>query len=180
MVAREGSPTGQADFRAELERIRRKGPEVLFLAGLAPELRTQLFQIRSLGLPAQLLGCDTMYFRDPADLPLVEGAFFSTHFSAEMPGQSVQVFNRLYRNAYERLPPPGSALTYDALQLLFSVIRSQADTRPEGICAGLRRLERFEGVTGTMIFDGRPDPVKSVVIIHVRERRYRYLTRIEP
>ncbi len=181
MVAREGYITGQADFRLELERIRKRGPEVLFLPGLPPELRAQLLQIRSLGLPAQLLGSDTMYFRDPAGLALVEGAIFSTHFSAEMPGEAVQAFNRLYHGAYQRLPPPpGSALTYDALQLLFSVIRSQGDTQPEGICAGLRRLERFEGVTGSMIFAGRPDPDKSVVIIHVRERQYRYLARIDP
>jgi branched-chain amino acid transport system substrate-binding protein len=181
LVAREGYLTGQADFRPELARIARRGPEVLFLPGLPPELRTQLRQLRSLGLPAQLLGVDTMYFRDAGDLPLVEGAIFSTHFSAEMPGAEVQAFNRLYHGAYQRLPPPpGSALTYDALQLLFSVIRSQGDTQPQGICAGLRRLERFEGVTGTMVFAGRPDPDKSVVILHVRERQYRYLTRIDP
>lgn len=180
MVARESYPTGQADYGPELERIRSAAPEVLFLAGLPPDLRRQLTQVRAQGLSVQILGGDTMYFRDPADLPLVEGAYFSTHFSSEMPGEAVRAFNRLHQRVYERLPTPGSALTYDAFRLLFSVIRSQADAQPAGICAGLRTLHSFEGVTGTMIFAGRPDPAKSVVIIHARDRQYRFHARIDP
>jgi branched-chain amino acid transport system substrate-binding protein len=121
-----------------------------------------------------------MYFRNPADLPLVEGVYFSTHFSPEMPGEAVRAFNRLHQRAYERLPTPAGALTYDAFRLLFSVIRSQGDASPAGICAGLRKLGSFEGVTGTMIFAGSPDPAKSVVIIQARDRQYRFHARIDP
>ncbi len=180
VVAREGYPTGQPDYRQELARIQAADPEVLFLPGLPPDLRRQLAQIRSLGLTVQVLGGDTMYFRNPADLPLVEGAYFSTHFSSEMPGEAVRAFNRLHQRAYERLPTPAGALTYDAFRLLFSVIRSQGDASPAGICAGLRELHSFEGVTGTMIFAGSPDPAKSVVIIHASDRQYRFHARIDP
>ncbi|OHD20563.1 MAG: hypothetical protein A2064_12710 [Spirochaetes bacterium GWB1_66_5] len=180
VVAREGYPTGQPDYLPELARIRAADPEVLFLPGLPPDLRRQLAQIRSLGLTVQVLGGDTMYFRNPADLPLVEGAYFSTHFSSEMPGEAVRAFNRMHQRAYRRLPTPAGALTYDAFRLLFSVIRSQGDASPAGICAGLRKLHSFEGVTGTMIFAGSPDPAKSVVIIHARDRQYRFHARIDP
>jgi hypothetical protein len=119
-----------------------------------------------------------MYFRNPADLPLVEGAYFSTHFSSEMPGEAVRAFNRLHQRAYERLPTPAGALTYDAFRLLFSVIRSQGDASPAGIC-GAARAAQLRGVTGTMIFAG--SPIRPKRRDHpARDRQYRFHARIDP
>jgi len=180
VVAREGYPTGQQDFRPELQRIRAARPDVLFLPGLYPDLRFQLAQLHAMGFGVQVLGGDTMYSRDPNDLPLVEGAYFSTHYSPQMPGEAARAFNRLYRGAYGHEPPPGSALSYDALQLLFAVVRAQGSTQAAGISAGLDGLQRYEGVTGIMLFDGGPDPAKSVVIVQAREGQYRFHARIDP
>ncbi len=86
-----------------------------------------------------------------------------------------------YQAAYGRVPTaPGGALSYDALQLLFETVRKAASTKPGDISERLRALDRFEGVTGVMVFEGSPDPRKSVVIVRVQEGKPAFLTRVDP
>ncbi len=75
---------------------------------------------------------------------------------------------------------PGGALSYDALQLLFESVRKAASAEPADISQRLRAVERFEGVTGVMVFEGSPDPRKSVVIVRVQEGKPAFLTRVDP
>jgi branched-chain amino acid transport system substrate-binding protein len=180
VVAVEPYTTGQKDFTAELRRIKRAAPDVLFLPGFAPDLRLQLPALRSLGITAVILGCDTMYFRDPADIGLCEDAYLSTHFSPDAPSDRVQEFSRRYKAAFKRAPTPGGALTYDAITLLARVISTEGSVDGVRIRDGLRAVGRFEGVTGPMIFNGSADPVKGAVIMHVKGGGYRFATTVTP
>jgi branched-chain amino acid transport system substrate-binding protein len=180
VVAYESYTTGQKDFRRQLRRIAASRPDVLFLPNYVNEVRLQMDQLHELGIEVQVIGSDTMSFRNAEDIARIEGAYFSTHFSAEIPDQRVQEFSAAYRSNYQREPTAAGALTYDALQLFFSVARTQGSTAAEKILTGLENLQQYVGVTGVMEFLGSPDPRKSVVIIHVQDGAFRYFTRIDP
>ena len=180
VVAEETYTTGTQDFRSQLIRIKSRSPDVLFLPNYAADLRIQLDQIHELKIPAQIVGTDTMSFRDAASIAKSEGAYFSTHFSPEIPEAAVQDFARLYQRSFNRTVTVGGALTYDALGLLFDAVRRAGKTDPEAIVEALRSTVRYEGITGVMEFAGSPDPKKSVVILRVQNLQARFFSRIDP
>ena len=57
----------------------------------------------------------------------------------------------------------------DAFGLLFQAIQSQGQADPESIRNGLSNIECYDGVTGTLSYDGSGDPVKSAVILKVED-----------
>ena len=180
IVAEETYTTGTQDFRSQLLRIKSRSPDVLFLPNYAADLRIQLDQIRELKIQAQIVGTDTMSFRDAANIAKSEGAYFSTHFSPEIPETAVQDFARLYQRTFNRTVTVGGALTYDALGLLFDALKRAGNVDPEAVAEALRSTLRYEGVTGVMEFAGSPDPKKSVVILRVQNLQARFFSRIDP
>ncbi|UCF98131.1 MAG: ABC transporter substrate-binding protein [Spirochaetaceae bacterium] len=180
IVASESYTTGERDFRAHLRRIAESQPDVLFLPNYIHEIRLQIDQLRELGMNVQIIGADTMSIRNAELIARIEGAYFSTHFSAETPDDRVQVFSAEYQRKFQREPTAAVALTYDALNLYFQIAQEQGSIDPEKIVAAMQNLERYEGVTGIMEFRGSPDPRKSVVIIHVVDGEFRFHTRIDP
>jgi len=180
VVAFEMYTTREDDFIDQLVRIRKSGPDVLFLPNYPYDIILQMEQIRELGLKTQIIGSDTMSFRNLEDIPCIEGAFFSTHYSNEIPSQKVKELFSTYQSAFGRMPTIGVVLTYDSFGLLFRAIESQNSIDPELICKGLAEIEGYEGVSGVISFSGSPDPEKSVVILHVKNGRFRYYTQIKP
>jgi branched-chain amino acid transport system substrate-binding protein len=180
IVAEETYTTGTQDFRSHLLRIQSHSPDVLFLPNYAADLRIQLDQIRELTIQAQIVGTDTMSFRDAANIAKSEGAYFSTHFSPEIPEAAVQDFARMYQRTFNRTVTVGGALTYDAFGLLFDALKRAGKIDPEAVAEALRSTLRYEGVTGVMEFAGSPDPKKSVVILRVQNGLSRFFARIDP
>ena len=74
-----------------------------------------------------------------------------------------------------------AALTYDAFGLLFGAIRTAGKADREAVRAALSTLAEYRGVTGDLQFraDSR-DPVKSAVILQIREGRFHYFTNASP
>ena len=180
MVAKETYTTGETDFTSQLLRIKEKAPDVLFLPNYNYEILTQVDQVRRVGVKVRIIGSDSMDFRDVGDYKKVEGAYYSAHFSLDTPSPRVKAFNDAYQAMYGKMPLPGAALTYDALALLFAVIEERQSVEPEEICKGLSTPRRFEGVTGVMLFDGSPDPVRSAVVLHVKDGIPRFYTQVDP
>jgi branched-chain amino acid transport system substrate-binding protein len=180
IVAEETYTTGAVDFKAQLSRIKSRSPDILFLPNYAADLRMQLDQIRELKVTAQIVGTDTMSFRDAASTAKSEGAYSSSHFSIDAPDSKIQDFLGIYKKAFERTATPSGALTYDAFGLLFDAALRAGKTDAESVVAALRSTIRYEGVTGIMEFSGSPDPKKSVVIVRVRDAQPRFFARIDP
>jgi branched-chain amino acid transport system substrate-binding protein len=180
IVASETYTTGEQDFREQLELIAASRPDVLFLPNYVNEIRLQTDQIRELGLDFQIIGADTMHFRNAEDIARIEGAYFSTHFSAEMPDERVQTFRKAYRDKFQREATPAGALTYDALNILFQDVETQQSVDPLKLREGMKELGRYVGITGIMEFNGSPDPSKSAVIMHVENGMFHFFSRIDP
>lgn len=169
VVAFETYTTGETDFKAQLERIRDSGAEVLFLPNYYNEVPLQVRQARELGITAAIIGADAWGNILPEDLPDLEGCFYSTHYAPDIANDKAQTFIQAYRNAYNTTPDDVAALTYDAFGLLFQAIQSQGKVDPESIRLGLAGIQAFTGVTGTMEYRGTGDPVKSAVVLTIQD-----------
>jgi len=169
VVASESYTTdARSNLGSQLGRVRARAPQVLFLPNYADEIPVQVEQARQAGIAATLLGSDSWGDIAAAELEKLEGAFYTGHWATDMGGEQAQAFVAAYRAAYGRLPTETSALTYDALGLLFQALANQANAGPESIRTGLSGIESYTGVTGTMRFQGTGDPVRSIVMLQIR------------
>jgi len=180
VIAFEAYTTGAKDFRGALNRIKAAGPEALFLPGFVYDVRLQTAQMKEIGLAVQLLGADTMSFRNSEDLAMIEGAYYAAHFSDENPAPQVQAFVAAYEAEFQRKPTATGALTYDAMRFLFAAVNRAQSVEGRRICRALANPGRYAGVTGIAEYSGGPDPAKSVVILQAKGGRPRFFAQIDP
>ena len=109
----------------------------------------------------------------------MEGCYFSDHVSLDDPRPEVQNFVTSYKDRYGDLPDATAILTYDATKLFLQALKT-AGTATGSVLRDTIRDMTFHGVSGTITFDSDRNPVKSAVIIQVKDGAFKYLTTIEP
>lgn len=181
VVAFESYTTdANTDFRPQLERIRDRNPDVLFLPNYDNDLPLQAQQIRQLGIGATLIGSDTWGAALPKVWSQLEGGFFTNLWHQDLDSSQTQAYLQAYRQTYNELPNNDAALTYDAFGLLFQAIRNQGKADPESIRQGLSQIKDYQGVSGTIEFQGTGDPIKSAVILEIKQGKPVFYQQVNP
>lgn len=183
VVAFETYTTGDKDFSAQLTKIKDARPQVVFLPNYYSEVPLQVQQAKRLGIDVPFIGSDSWGSDELLKLGGADmnGYFFSTHYSADNAAPAAKKFLQDYEATYGAKPDDVAALTYDAFGLLFGAIRTAGKADRDAVRAALSTLAEYRGVTGDLQFraDSR-DPVKSAVILQIREGRFHYFTNASP
>lgn len=148
------------DFSPYLERLRRKGVEMIFIAGLDGGAQRIITQAREMGMGVRFIGGDGIEGL-AAMGEVYDGTLVGLLFHAEA-SAAARDFAERYRRAYGKEPDSFAALAYDATRLLAEAaargakrdaIRNYLDTvgRSGGAPA-------FEGAAGIISFDENGDP----------------------
>ena len=180
IVAFESYTTGEEDFSEQLQRIKDSGATLLFLPNYYNEVPQQVQQAKELGITATFIGSDAWSGIPEENLDLLEGSFFSTHYSPDIANEAAQIFIQSYQQSYNVVPDDVAALTYDAFGLLFQAIQTQDEANPEAIRAGLAATEAYSGITGTMEYRGTGDPIKSAVILKIENGQFVFYKQASP
>ncbi|WP_460039884.1 ABC transporter substrate-binding protein [Thermaerobacter litoralis] len=182
ITAFETYTTGDKDFSAQLTKIKGTDPDVLFLPNYYSEVPLQAQQARRLGIDAVLIGGDA--WDSPELLELggadLEGSYFSNHYSSSSDAPKVKEFVEKYKAKYGTTPDAAAALTYDAAYILFQAIQQAGSLDREKIRDAIAATKGFEGVTGTISYEGSGDPVKPAVILKIENGQFRYETTVNP
>ena len=176
--------TGDTDFTAQVTQIRALNPDVVFAPGNFTESALVIRQARDLGINTPFLGGDT--WETPEFVMVggdrVEGAFFSTKFTADAAESEVGIqFINEYRRRNNRDPATVTALGFDGY-----LVALEAITRAGSLDAGRLResLVRtdFTGATGRTVFDpaGPFDAVKGAFIKEVVNGQFVFRYFIDP
>jgi branched-chain amino acid transport system substrate-binding protein len=148
-------------------------PEFIIVAGNRSEAEEVLRQARKRGLRMPVLGGDGLEgIQEAGDL--AEGVYLSSPYFPSIPSAPNRRFVEAFRRKYPSagMPNQPAAAAYDAVYLLRDVIArvgtGRADIRRA--LAGVGSVTPpFEGVTGTVAFDGNGDvPNQNVYIGLVR------------
>jgi len=180
IVAFESYTTGEKDFSEQLQHIKDSGATLLFLPNYYNEVPQQVQQAKELGITATFIGSDAWSGIQEENLDLLEGSFFSTHYSPDIANEAAQIFIQSYQQSYNVVPDDVAALTYDAFGLLFQAIQTQDEANPEAIRAGLAATEAYSGITGTMEYRGTGDPIKSAVILKIENGQFVFYKQASP
>ena len=183
IVSDESYQTGEVDFNAQLTKIRATAPDIIFLPDYYQTVALITKQIRQLGMTTPLLGGDGWdgLIHEAGDEAL--NGYFSTGFAADSTEPKVQAFVKAYRARFNAEPDTFSALGYDSVFLLKDAILKAGSTDPTKVKDALASISG-NYITGSMSFDLKRNPVKSVVILEIVKKNGKlataYKTTINP
>jgi branched-chain amino acid transport system substrate-binding protein len=170
------------DFSSQLTAIKAANPGALFLPNYYNEVPLQVQQAKRLGVACPIIGSDSWGSPEILKLagPDLDGAYFSTHYAVDIATDTAQKFIKEYEAKHGKKPDDVAALTYDAGKLLCAAITQAGAVDRKKVRDALAAVKEFEGVTGKMQFLGTGDPIKSAVILQVKDGAFKYFSTVQP
>jgi branched-chain amino acid transport system substrate-binding protein len=184
VVAFETFKSGEKDFSAVLEKIKKAAPDVVFLPGYYNDVALQLQQARKVGIKVPFLGSDN--WSAPELLKVAgkeaEGSFYSAHYNPARRNEITGAFVISYKKRFaDAVPDDVAALTYDSLGLLVEALRKAGKPDRSAVRDAVAGIREYEGVTGKVTFaPGSGDPVKNTAMFKAEGGRPSFVTNIEP
>jgi branched-chain amino acid transport system substrate-binding protein len=169
----------QRSYRHLVLQAKRMNPDALFIPGY-DESALIIKEALNAGIKAVLLGGDGWGgppFFNKGGAALKRG-YYCTHWTEEA-GNKI---SRQYIRKYKKNEPiyASEVLAYDAVLLLAEAINRAGSTDREKIRDALVKTKGFKGVTGTITFDGKRDPIKNAVIMKIKDGRAYYFKSYNP
>lgn len=181
IVAFEAHPTGTTDFKAQLTKILAAKPDVIYISDYYNDVALIAKQARELGYNGPLVGGDGWDSPDLVKIggTAVENGYFTNHFSKDDPRPIVQEFVKKYQAKFNKVPDALAALAYDAMVIMLDAIKRAGSTDPEKIKKALTETN-INVVSGLITFDKNRNPVKSAVIIAIKNGQQVYQATVNP
>lgn len=174
VVAVEAYTDGDANFSAQLTKIKAQNPDALYIGGYYTEAAKIAQQAKEMGLKVQLLGADGFYSSKLTELggDAVEGAVFTAGFYSGDTSPAVQNFVAAYKAKFNEEPDMFAAQAYDAAKIVLEAIKKAGSTDTTKIQAALAATQDFPGITGTTSFTANGDAEKDIVILKVEQGKF--------
>lgn len=183
VTAEESYLQKDTDFKATLTKIKATNPDFLYVPGYYQEVGLIVKQARELGMNMPIAGGDGW---DSAKMPEIAGAaalnntYFSSLYSPEDSSDINKNFVDAYEKAYGQKPDVFAALSYDSALLVAEAIKNAGSTEPAKISEAMAKINGFSGVSGSVTFDDKHNPVKSAVILEYKDGAQSLKTKINP
>jgi branched-chain amino acid transport system substrate-binding protein len=177
MVAYQDHPTGAISTAAQITRVVRAHPDILYIPDYYADAVLIAKEARAQGFKGTLMGGDGWDAPALAHRGGLEAGYFTCNFSRDEDRPIVQDFVRKYRERYHMDPDSSAALAYDAGNVLFDAIRRAGATDGPTLNEALSGTD-FSGVSGQIKFDLQRNPVKPPLIIEIKGGRMLYRGKI--
>ncbi len=177
VVAFESFTTGDADFSAQLTKIKESGAEFIFTPQYYNEVALIVQQAHELGWDKPIVGSDSWGSAELMNLcgDDCKGLFFSTHYAAAGATGATKEFIDRYKEKYGYVPDDVGALTWDTMLIVQKAIQDcgeiTGDLAKDRKCVrdALANIKNFNGITGKMTFTEQGDPIKCAVIVRISD-----------
>jgi branched-chain amino acid transport system substrate-binding protein len=183
IVAFETYTTNDKDFSAQLTKIKKAEPSVIFLPNYYSEVPLQIQQAKRLGISVPFVGSDSWGSSELVKLcgTDCENYYFSTHYAADNATPTAKKFIENYKKAYGNIPDDVAALTFDSFGLLSQAIKNGNKPDRQFVRDSLARIPNYQGVTGNMQFrEGSGDPIKSAVMLQIKNGKFVWFANANP
>ncbi|SDF16426.1 Leucine-, isoleucine-, valine-, threonine-, and alanine-binding protein [Sporomusa acidovorans DSM 3132] len=171
------------DFKSTLTKIKAMNPDVVFLPAYYEEVGKIVKQAREMGMNMPFLGADGW---DDAKVVEIAGAaplnntYFCSHFSSQDTDPNVVKFREAYKQEYNQEPGVFAALGYDAGLFLIDALKRANSTDPAKIRDALEQTKNLQLSTGMMTVDANHNPIKSVVVLEMKDGKQVFKEKIAP
>ncbi len=182
IVAEEFYHAGDTDFGAQLNAIRDKNPECIFLPSYYGEAALIIRQARQMAIDALFLGTDGWHATGLVEVGglATNNCYFASHFASEQDPDKAKTFSDAYVAKFQITPLAFAALSYDSVWLVADALKRAGSADPAALRDAIAATRDFPGVTGTISFDQGRDPRKPVIVIRVQDGKFTYLETSPP
>lgn len=183
VVDSEGFISKDNDFRAIITKIKDTKPDVIFVPAYYEAVGKIVKQARELGIDVPFVGTDgwdSPKLVEIAGKNALNNTYFSNHYTPEDTDPKVQAFVKAYKAEYNQTPDALAALAYDSAMLMADAITRAGAADPEKIKEALATTKGFEGVTGKVDLDANHNPIKSVVMIEMKDGKQTVNKKVQP
>ena len=183
IVSKEAFLQKDQDFKATLTKIKATNPEVILIPGYYEEVGKIVKQARELGINVPLLGgdgWDSPKLVEIAGAPALNNGFFSNHYTSEDKDPRVVKFVEAYKKEYNQTPDALAALGYDAAMMLIDAIKRANSAEPAKITEALAQTKNLQVVTGIVSLDASHNPIKSAVVLEMKDGKQTFKEKVNP
>jgi branched-chain amino acid transport system substrate-binding protein len=177
VVADESFETGDADFRAQLTKVRDADPDALVLSALPAATVPLVQQARELGIDAPIVGGNA--FNSPVMIAnleeAAEGLIVGGAWSSALQSEGNDEFVAAYTDAYNRAPDQFAAQAYTAAQLIDVAVRAGCDGNRDAIKDNLGSIADLETVLGTLTLDENGEVHQEPVVQIIEDGQFTLL-----
>jgi branched-chain amino acid transport system substrate-binding protein len=183
IVAKEAFLQKDQDFKATLTKIKVSNADTIFVPAYYEEVGKIVKQAREIGINTPIIGTDG--FDDPkvvdiAGAAALNNTYFSNHYSAQDTDPRIQKFVAAYKAEYGQEPSALAALGYDAALMTIDAIKRANSADPVKLRDALEQTKGLQVVTGVITLDANHDPIKSGVVIEMKDGKQVFKEKINP
>ncbi len=150
---------GQADYKAQLTKIKSLNPDAVFCSALYEEGAVILSQARRMGIKVPFVGGNG--FNSPKVIDIAKGAaeglIVATPWFPERNDPKVKAFVAKYGKTYGKVPDQFAAQAYDALYIMAEALAKAGKADRAALRDALAGVRNFNGVLGKFSFDAERD-----------------------
>lgn len=173
IVALETYNKGDTDLSAQLMKIKKANPDVVFTWGYYTEGALIARQAQQIGLKAQLVGNQSLGF--PEYIKLAGGAaegvmFVDSTSGAYNPDPKIVALKERYEKQYKASFYNSVTDGYDGANVIGTIFK-KVGTDPEKVQKALNTWT-FEGAVGKIKFDAKGQARKGVLLLKVQDGRW--------
>ena len=182
IVTTETFASGDSDFQAALTKIKSKEFDSLVVLGYYTEAGKLVNQARGLGITQTIVGPDGFSdakFVEQATPAAATNVYYVSGFSTsgDMTDKAKK-FVEAYKAKYNEEPSMFAALSYDAVYMAAEA--SKGAKTSVDIKDNLAKLKDFEGVTGSITIDKDHNPVKTALMIGLKDGKVDTVETVKP
>lgn len=183
VVGKEAFLQKDQDFKSTLTKIKVLNADTIFIPAYYEEVGKIVKQARELGITVPMIGTDG--WDDPkvvefAGVEALNNTFFSNHYSVQDTDPRIQKFVAAYKAEYGQEPNALAALGYDGALMVIDAIKRANSTEPAKVRDALEQTKDLQVVTGIITLDGDHNPIKSGVVIEMKDGKQIFKEKINP
>lgn len=183
IIGKEAFLQKDQDFKSTLTKIKVMNADTIFIPAYYEEVGKIVKQARELGITSPLIGTDG--WDDPkvveiAGADAINNTYFSNHYSAQDTDPRIQKFVAAYKAEYGQEPSALAALGYDAALMTIDAIKRANSGDPAKVRDALEQTKDLQVVTGIITLDASHNPIKSGVVIEMKDGKQTFKEKINP
>ncbi len=165
--------SGDKDFQSALTKFKDLDYDAIIMPGYYTETGIITKQARDMGIDKPILGPDG--FSDATFIQLAGAAntnnvyYVSGYSTKTSLSQKADDFIKNYKAKYGEEPNMFAALAYDSVYMIADAAKHANDSVE--LADNLAKLKGFQGVTGEMTIDAQHNPIKTALMVRMKDGR---------
>jgi branched-chain amino acid transport system substrate-binding protein len=158
-------------FKDQLTGIGSANPDVIYVPGRSAESGMICKEAKAAGIKSVMLGADG--WNSPKFFEIAgsssDGAYITTHFSADDPTQDIRSFASGYKKRFGSAPDQEAALAFDAIRILADALKRAGSSDSSKLRAALAQTVKFSGLTGVISIDPDRNATRPATIFKLQD-----------